>query len=181
MTSVRAMTKSVALIRGVGGKTAMKMAELKAALTEAGMADVSTLQVAGNVVFDPAGRTAEEWERLVHDVVLDRFGFDLAVIVRSHDELVDLARRNPYHGAAEPKWVMTTVLTEPAEQDKVAAIDHAFGLPDEFVVDGVEIFTRYEAGVGVSKIHTAWFERQLGVVGTARNANTIAKLIELTA
>ena len=175
------MTKSVALIRGVGGKTAMKMADLKAALAAAGMAEMSTLQVAGNVVFDPASRTSSQWADFVHDVVHERFGFDLAVIVRSHDELVDLARRNPYHGTAEPKWVMTTVLTGPVDPAKAAAIDHSFGLPDEFVIDSAEIFTRYAAGVGVSKIHTTWFEKALGVVGTARNANTISKLIELTA
>ncbi len=55
------------------------------------------------------------------------------------------------------------------------------GVPEEAVVDGREVFVRYPEGIGGSKLQAGWFERRLGVVGTARNNNTVAKLIEMSA
>ena len=45
----------------------------------------------------------------------------------------------------------------------------------------IEVFVRYADAVAGSKLQASWFEKGLGVVGTARNANTVAKLVQLTA
>ncbi len=45
---------------------------------------------------------------------------------------------------------------------------------------GREIYLRFPAGSGKTKLTLDWFERQLGVKGTARNWNTLLKLIALT-
>ena len=175
------MTRSVALIRGVGGATAMKMAELTAAVTAAGLGDVATLQVAGNIVFNDSGHDSAYWAQLVHDAVLSQFGHDLAVLVRTHRQLVDLVARHRFAGTQEGKWLMTVVLDAQPTPERIASIDPTFGSPDQFVIDGAEIFIRYDGGVAGSKLQTAAFERQLGVVGTARNSNTLAKLVAMTA
>lgn len=158
----------------------MKMAELTQAVVDAGLREVSTLQVAGNIIFDDAGASADEWAATVRRAVLERFGFDLPVIVRSHDQLVDLIERNPFVGTQEGKWVMTTMLDRRVADAAAAEFDPQQFAPDAFVVDGTEIFARYEAGVGTSKLQPAWFEKRLDVIGTARNANTLAKLAEMT-
>ncbi|MHA7178639.1 hypothetical protein ACX80J_00835 [Arthrobacter sp. MDB2-24] len=61
------------------------------------------------------------------------------------------------------------------------SLDPAAGAPNVFAVDGSEVFIRYASGVAGSKLQSTWFEKRLGVVGTARNANTVTKLILLTA
>lgn len=175
------MSNSVALIRAVGGKTAMKMADLKAALSSAGLNVITTLQVAGNVVFDPAGASPDDSAELVHRAILDAFGHDLAVVIRTHEELVAAVARNPYAGSQDGKWIHTMSLVAPPKPALSLAIDHAYGAPDEFVIDGADIFLRFDSGVANSKLLTSWFERRLEVVGTARNANTMAKLVDLTA
>lgn len=53
--------------------------------------------------------------------------------------------------------------------------------PEEALLDGREVFVRYPEGIGGSKLQAAWFEKRLGVTGTARNANTVAKLVALSA
>lgn len=169
----------MALLRGVGGPTALKMAPLRAALTDAGLAGVATLQVAGNIIFEPEARDSSETVRLIRRTVHDVFGHDLPVIVRTHEQLVGVVTRNPFSGTQEGRWVMTVFLEHPP--DLGARVDTEVRGPDRFAVDGAEVFVRYEHGVAGSKLQSAWFERQLGVVGTARNANTIAKLLELSA
>jgi uncharacterized protein (DUF1697 family) len=42
-----------------------------------------------------------------------------------------------------------------------------------------EIFVHYPGGSGRSKLDLAYFEKQLGLAGTARNWNTVTKLVAL--
>ena len=172
------MPRTIALIRGVGGPTALKMPALREVLASAGLGEVDTLQVAGNVVLDGAGRAAHDVAQAIRDAVRGAFDFDLPVIVRTHAELVDSVTRNPYADAAEGRWVQTVFLDgRPAS----AALALPDGIPEEAVLDGREVFVRYPEGIGGSKLQAGWFEKRLGVVGTARNANTIAKLIAMSA
>lgn len=172
------MTRTIALLRGVGGPTALKMARLREVLASAGLGEVETLQVAGNIVLDDSGRSPEAVAGVVRAAVLGAFGHDLPVVVRSHAELADAHARNPFADAAEGRWVQTVFLDSvPA----VGAVHLPSGIPEEAVLDGREVFVRYPEGIGGSKLQAGWFEKHLGVVATARNANTIAKLIALSA
>ncbi|OUM39942.1 DUF1697 domain-containing protein [Arthrobacter sedimenti] len=173
------MPRTVALIRGVGGPTALKMAELRSALEDNGLEGVTTLQVAGNIIFDPGEHSAAACATLIRHTVRERFGHDLPVIIRSHEQLVDAERRNPFIGSQEARWVMTVFLDQAPQPG--TSLDPAAGAPNLFAVDGFEVFIRYASDVAGSKLQSTWFEKRLGVVGTARNANTVAKLIQLTA
>jgi uncharacterized protein (DUF1697 family) len=156
----------------------MKMAALREVLASAGLGEVETLQVAGNLVLDAAGRTPDDIAAAVRDAVRGGFGFDLPVLVRSHAELVDTVARNPFADAAEGRWVQTVFLDAPPSEPRLTLPD---GIPEEAVLDGREVFVRYPEGIGGSKLQAGWFEKRLGVIGTARNANTIAKLVALSA
>lgn len=158
----------------------MKMAPLREAVENAGFTGVATLQVAGNVIVDLPDEPREATAARIHDVVLAEFGFDLDVIMRTHAELVDARRRNPFVGTQEARYLLTTFLDSVPAPHRVGTLDPDRSPGDEFVVDGAEIFVRYESGVATSKLTLPWFERGLGVRGTARNANTIDKLIDLT-
>lgn len=171
------MPRTIALIRGVGGPTAMKMPLLREVLASAGLGEVVTLQVAGNVVLDNGGHSPAEIATTIRDAVRAAFGHDLPVIVRSHAELADAHARNPFAAATEGRWVQTVFL----DAAPVVGLEVPDGIPEEAVLDGREVFVRYPEGIGGSKMQAAWFEKRLGVTGTARNANTIAKLLDLSA
>ncbi|WP_285135572.1 DUF1697 domain-containing protein [Microbacterium sp. lyk4-40-TSB-66] len=172
------MPRTVALIRGVGGPTALKMPALRDVLASAGLGEVETLQVAGNVVLDAGGRGPDDIARAVREAVRGAFGFDLPVVVRTHAELVDTVSRNPYADAPEGRWVQTVFLDRRPSSPTLTLPD---GIPEEAVLDGCEVFVRYPEGIGGSKLQAGWFEKRLGVVGTARNARTIAKLVAMSA
>ena len=48
-----------------------------------------------------------------------------------------------------------------------------------FEVDGREIYTTYPNGSGRSKLTIEVFEKAFGVTATARNVNTVHKLVDL--
>lgn len=175
------MAKVVALIRGVGGPTALKMAELREVATGIGLGGVATLQVAGNVVFDEPDEPLTGAAQRLRAAMLDRFGHDLAVITRTHAQLVDALERDPYKGTHEGRFLATFFLDRAPDPAKVAALDPQRSPGDVFTVDGAEVFVRFESGQGTSKLQLPWFEKGLGVIGTARNANTVAKLADMTA
>ena len=61
----------------------------------------------------------------------------------------------------------------------VAALDPDRSPSDEFQVSGREVYLHTPDGIGRSKLTIDYFERTLGVRATARNWNTVTKLIEL--
>jgi uncharacterized protein (DUF1697 family) len=63
--------------------------------------------------------------------------------------------------------------------DRVARLDPERSPEDRFVVSGREIYIHYPGGSGRSKLNLAYIEKQLGLSGTARNWNTVTKLLSM--
>jgi uncharacterized protein (DUF1697 family) len=51
--------------------------------------------------------------------------------------------------------------------------------PDKFVITGNEIFVYCPNGFGKSKLYTNFFEKKMGVTGTARNWKTLTTILSL--
>ena len=178
------MARVVALLRSVNvGGNRMKMAFLREVATAAGCDGVETVLATGNVVLDAPDDL---------DAVRTRFEEELAtqfgpidVVMRTHDELADAIDRNPWSddvasGRREGRFVHTMFLQEQPVAEAVASLvsdDSA----DAFVVDGREVFVAYDDGSQGSRYQGAWFERHLEVVGTLRNHNTVARLVDASA
>ena len=73
----------VALLRGinVGGKTLVKMAELRPCLEDLGLDDVSTYIASGNVLFTSAERSDAKLEASIERAVEQRFQLGVKVLV----------------------------------------------------------------------------------------------------
>jgi uncharacterized protein (DUF1697 family) len=95
---------SVALLRGinVGGRNLIGMAELAASFSGAGYRDVSTYIASGNVLFTSGRATGPELEDAIEQLLQERFGVPVLVVVRSREELAaTIAAAPPDHGSAE--------------------------------------------------------------------------------
>jgi uncharacterized protein (DUF1697 family) len=79
----------VALLRGinVGGKSLVRMADLKECVEELGYDDVSTFIASGNVLFATSERDAAKLESTLEEALERRFNLPIAVVVRSRAEL----------------------------------------------------------------------------------------------
>lgn len=166
------MTKYVALLRAVnvGGTGMLHMSDLIAMCRDAGFVRVETYIASGNVVFESkaaASRVKAELEARLQAYARKPIG----VIVRTASEMQAVLDANPFPGA-DAKFTHAIFLDEPPPS---GALLHIGGRKDEEMRLGKrEIFIYYPTGMGRSKLRI-----QAAKMGTARNMNTVAKLVEI--
>lgn len=175
------MTTKIALLRGInlGSSRRVAMADLRDLLTKLGYGDVRTYLQSGNLVLtsdSPSDRLARELE----EQIATNLGVDTKVIVRTRDELADVIERDPLADVVEdPKRYQVSFLSaEPDERPlrELAALDVT---PEQFVVSGREIYAWHPDGIQRSQLAAALSDKRLGVTVTARNWNTVTKLLAL--
>lgn len=180
--ATKELAAHVALLRGVnvGGKNKLPMKDLAALFERLGCADVRTYIQSGNVVFTASAPLARRLPALAAEAILERFGLTVPVVIRSADELRALVDRSPFlRAGADPAHLHVMFLADAPGPRLVAALDPDRSPPDEFRVLGRDVHLRCPGGVARSKLTTAWFDRALETTSTARNWNTVLKLIEL--
>lgn len=173
------MTTFIALIRGinVGGHKQVKMADVKTMCEKLGLSDVRTHLQSGNVVF----RTSRS-DRAKLAVELQKgLGVEARVILRTAAELRKAIEANPMPEAAKttPSGFIVMFLDEKPPAKAMQALRDAYSGPEELQLHGTELYIHYTDGMGRSKLTNALIERKLGVAGTARNWNTVTKLLEM--
>jgi uncharacterized protein (DUF1697 family) len=170
------MSELVALYRAVNvGRRRLPMDRLRAVHLAVGATNVRTVLASGNVLF---ARPPMDHGTLVQalETAFEReAGFASEVILRDRMELRNAVSRNPFLGdARDPKRAHTVFLRERPTREAVRAFLAHEG-PEELGVDEREAFVYYTDGFARSKVDLG----RLGVTATARNANTVAKLLEL--
>ena len=161
----------VALIRGinVGSARRVKMADLRAALEDAGYDDVRTYLQSGNVVLR-SGRAAAT----VAADVAKATGLDVDVMVRTGAHIGKLVEGNPYPQVTDGKTLHVAFL----EGGKPTLPDGDFA-PEECTLAGGELYVWLPDGMRDSRLVKALSEKALGARATWRNWNTVLALHEL--
>jgi uncharacterized protein (DUF1697 family) len=176
------VTHYVALLRGinVGGKNALPMKDLAAMFSAAGCEDVVTYIQSGNVVFTARPAIAAKVPAAIAGAILGSRKYRVPVVMRSADEVREVAGRNPFLAAGhDPATLHVAFLADKPKVAGVASLDAGRSPPDELVVRGREIYLRLPNGVAPSKLTNAYFDSALGTTSTMRNWRTVLKLIEL--
>ncbi len=171
------------LLRGinVGGKNKVPMPALRSLLQEAGYEGVSTYIQSGNVMLR-SSVGADGLAQAIEKEIAAEFSLAIRVVARTHEELERIAGANPFlAGGGAPTGLHVVFLDRVPEAAAITMLDPARSPGDEFSVAGNEIYLHYPNGSGRSKLTLDYLERRLGVTGTARNWNTLLKLVELTA
>jgi uncharacterized protein (DUF1697 family) len=180
-------TRLVALLRAVnvGGRGLLPMAELRRLATDLGHHDVTTFIQSGNLVFTtdrPASSVAAR--RKIGDnisaAIADHNEVRTTVMIRTVDELRGAMDAVPFL-ADEPdsSKLMIVFLSDAPTAATIESLEPTRFAPDRFEVIGREMFVHFPNGAGKSKFTATYFEKRLGVSGTARNLNTVRKLIDL--
>jgi len=147
------------------------MSELRDLCTSFGWEDVQTVLASGNVVFRAKRASAKQLEKAL--------GYK--VILRTEKELRDVVARNPLEvtnpGHLLVFFLECEVAADATEKLRVAYKDRG---PEKFAAVGRELYVDYVNGQGRSKFTTYLIERTLGCAGTARNWNTVNRLLALT-
>ncbi len=173
--------RQIVLLRGInlGARNRIAMPALRQLLTGSGYGEVQTYLGSGNVVLDrPAA--PDELAREVERLITDRFGLDIAVIVRSRDELAAVLERNPLgEVAVEPKRYQVSFMSEELAPEVVGRIQELTTPPEQMVVLGRELYAWHPDGIARSRLWTQLAGRKLGVTATARNWTTVTNLLSM--
>lgn len=175
------MGQRVALLRGInlGPHKRVPMPALRELLGEAGFEQVRTYVQSGNVVLS-SDAEPEALERELEQLISDRFGFEVGVIVRSEDELAEVVKRNPLANVAvEPKRYQVTFLFAELDPERVEALAALAAAPEQFVAHGRELYAWHPDGVARSKLWAKLGGTGLGVKATSRNWATVTTLLEM--
>jgi uncharacterized protein (DUF1697 family) len=167
------MATFVAFLRAinVGGTGMLPMKELSALCVDLGLQNVRTYIQSGNVVFK-SPLSEQQIKTELEQALAEKMGKAVDVVVRAASELRAILQANPFPNG-KPAQVAVIFLADPAPK----------GLLDNLVIPGLEevqpanreIYIHYPDGMGRSKL-----KLPAAAVGTARNLNTIAKLVEMT-
>jgi uncharacterized protein (DUF1697 family) len=166
-----------ALLRGVnvGGRGRLPMPALVEAFESLGHEDVRSYIQSGNVVFRSRAGDAGKVAAALEGMLSGQFGLQTRVLLRTHSELEAISAHSPFDEA-----VHVVFLDGSPKPAAVARLDPDRSPGDRFEVAGREVYLSLASGAGRTKLTLDWLERQLGIVGTQRNWNTVLKLVELT-
>lgn len=172
----------LALLRGinVGGANKVPMKELRSLFEELGHENVHTYLQSGNVVFEGRSSTSKKLSAEIEAAIAKSFNLKVSVIVRTRREMERVAAGNPFPTkGVKPTSLHVMFLADSAPAKAIKTLDPDRSSPDEFEVKGSEIYLRFPKGSGRSKLTIDYFEKKLGTRATARNWNTVVKVLEL--
>jgi uncharacterized protein (DUF1697 family) len=166
----------IALLRGinVGGKHIVPMKELRTLLEANGFANVKTYIQSGNVVLDYPSKPEEEISSLIEQ----QFGFRPAVFALSGDELQEAAANNPYT-PEQGKQVHFFFLEEAPTSVDYELLDTLKADTEDYQLIEKVFYLYAPDGIGRSKLAEKMAKAFTPIAMTARNLNTINKLLEM--
>ena len=172
------MTVYILLFRGVGGATQLPTKPLREALTKAGFENAGTYINSGNAYLKtdmPRG----EMLKTVAGICEKQFGFKKAIYAPSLADWKKVVRQNPFEGKFEEgRFLHASWLERTPAKENLDAL-RALAVQGEGIeVVGNVAYLNTPGGLSSSKLG-AKFDKGLGVPNTARNWNTVLKLLEL--
>lgn len=177
------MTKHIALVRGinVGGKNMVKMADLKAMLTDLGLDEPRTLLQSGNMVFRSSGLSPRELEEKIEDAAKKTLGLSALFYVRTAAEWDEVIAGNPFAEEAkkDPGHLLVHFFKSELDGKAVTAVADAIKGPEKVKAIGRHLYVVYPDGIGTSTIGKTPGWNKLTAEGSGRNWNTILKLAAL--
>lgn len=176
------MNNWLLLFRGinVGGNNIVPMKKLTEVLMSMGCTEVKTYIQSGNVLIEHQESNQSKLSANIADEVEKSFGFKPQVLVLSLDEFTQAARQNPFPKAElEPKSLHLFFLSQAVQSVDLNDLFLLKKPSESFELVGQVFYLHAPEGIGRSKL-AAKVEKHLGVATTARNWNTLQKLLELT-
>jgi len=162
----------------VGTRNRVPMAELRVKLTEAGFFDVATVLQSGNVILTSSDESPGRVEAAVERLLAAEFGVDVRCVTRSAATVRALLGDDPLAGiATDPSRHLVYFFSDEPAKAAVRGLVQGDHSPEVLDIRGTEAHVWTPEGVKAMKLSNPYLEKRLGVVATARNWNTIKKIV----
>ena len=173
----------ISILRGinVGGHNKIKMEELRKMYEALGYKNVTSYIQSGNIIYEAKKKSPEALGKEQTAAIRETFGHEVPVLVVDKETVHDILLNNPFLKNKKidlEKLHVTLVASEPDKEnvDKISKTDY---LPDEWILEGKNIYLHCPVDYGNSKLINSFFEKKLKVNATTRNWKTLNKLYEL--
>lgn len=163
----------ICLLRAVnvGGTGKLPMADLRVLCAAAVFRDVQIYIASGNVVLRSAP-TADTVQITLEAALAEYAGMPVGLVVRTAAEMAAVLADNPFPDAAPNRTVAIFLDRAPSPD----ALHSIIGVRDEELALGArEIYVHYGSGMADTQLKIP-----AAKAGTARNINTLSKLIEMS-
>ena len=176
------MPAIISLLRGVnvGGNNKIKMDELRALYESLGLRDPQTYVQSGNVVCESKEKNLAALAGKIETAIEKKFGFRPDVVLRTASEMGEVVAKNPFaqrRGLEPAKLAVTFLAEEPGAAVREAVLSLRAD-PEEVHMHRRELYIYFPDGMGRSKLVPV-LSRALKNTGTARNWNTVTKLLAM--
>ncbi|TJY37864.1 DUF1697 domain-containing protein [Pontimicrobium aquaticum] len=175
------MSTYIALLKGinVGGHKKVPMAELRELFSQSGFKNVRTYIQSGNVILQSSEKSNLKIEKTVKEAITNYFGFEVSVLVKTRQDLQRIFNNSPF-SEDEKKASYFIMLHNTPDKELVKITSEKIYEGEAYQI--IEDFIYYYSanGFGQSKFDAKFFERKLNTYATARNYNTMLKLLSLS-
>ena len=177
------MAVLISMLRGVnvGPHNRIKMDELRAVYKRVGFDDPRTYVQSGNVIFRTKDKDIKQIALKIQDGIEKKFKFRPEVIVRSADDLRRAIAASPFadRPSLEPSKILVTFLSGPPAREAHTVFEKFRDYREEIHLRGAELYIYFPNGAGKSKLPWSSVEKLLKVTGTARNWNSVTKMLAM--
>jgi uncharacterized protein (DUF1697 family) len=176
------MPTYVILLRAVNlaGHGKLPMADFRRMLTGLGYEKVETYIQSGNAVVDAKGSAAKVAQAVAAGLE-KLMGAPCGVVVRTHEQMDRVLRENPFAvEAVDGARVHVAFLAGLAGPNAEAGLDRIVTMypkrRDKYHLAGDALYLHLPDGAAETKFTGKALDKAIGVMGTARNWNTVLKL-----
>jgi len=173
----------ISMLRGVnvGGHNKIKMDALRALYESFKFENPRSYVQSGNIVFRTKEKNSAALATKIQSAIEHKFGFRPEVILRTADELRKTIAASPFAGrmGLEPGKILVTFLAGDPGPKAQAALLGLKDFPEELHLRGRELYIYFPDGAGKSKLPWSQIAKLLQTEGTARNWNSVTKLLEM--
>jgi len=173
----------ISMLRGVnvGGHNKIKMDDLRALCESLKLEDPRTYVQSGNVIFRTKEKNSPALAKKIQDAIERKCGFRPAVILRTMEELRSAIAATPFAASRklEPGKILVTFLSDEPGSDAHATLLGLKNYPEEIHLRGRELYIYFPDGAGKSKLPWSQVEKLLKTTGTARNWNSVIKMLAI--
>ncbi len=153
------------------------MKDLVGILEGIGCEKIKTYIQSGNAVFQFKGNKTDTIAEEISSKILESHGFKPKVLLVKDKELEDALNNNPFK-TMEGKSLHFFFLASPPAKPNLDELANVKSISEEFLLDNNIFYLYAPDGIGRSKV-AARVEHALRVPVTARNWNTVSKLIAM--
>jgi uncharacterized protein (DUF1697 family) len=173
----------ISMLRGInlGSHNRIKMDDLRGVYKSLKLEDPRTYVQSGNVIFRTKEKNLATLANKIQDAIEKKCKCRPNVILRTTDELKKAVAATPFADRPdlEPGKILVTFLAAEPLQEAEKNLATYKDYPEELHLKGRELYIYFPNGAGKSKLPWSSVERLLKVTGTARNWNSVTKMLAM--